>query len=77
MTDRTASNFLLSSIQHWGQSAEQREKATRDYVEAAGLKFGSTEANEWLEGVLKNLRRGEFHSEVRQLNAALEARKAA
>jgi hypothetical protein len=77
MPDQVANSFLLHGIQHWGQTAEQREKATRDYVEAAGLKFGSTEANEWLAGVLKNLQRGEFYSEVSQLQAAINARKAA
>ena len=74
--DRTAHTFLLQGIQHWGQTAEQREKATRAYVEAAGLTFGSEEANEWLDGTLKNLRRGEFNSEVRQLQEALADRQA-
>lgn len=77
MADRVAHTFLLQGIQHWGQSAEQREKATREFVAAAGLTFDSTEANEWLASVLKNLRRGEFNSEVSQLQAAIEARKIA
>jgi alpha-N-acetylglucosamine transferase len=75
--DRVAHRFLLQGIQLWGQTAEQREKATRDYVAAAGLMFGSKEANEWLAAVLKNLRRGEFNSEVRQLQEAIYARRAA
>lgn len=75
MSDRVAHTFLLQGIQHWGQTGEQREKATRAYVAAAGLMFGSTEANEWLAGVLKNLRRGEFNSEVQQLQDAIDARK--
>lgn len=74
--DRVSHTFLLQGIQHWGQTAEQREKATRDYVEAAGLRFGSNEANEWLSGVLKTLRRGEFNSEVRQLQDAIAERHA-
>jgi hypothetical protein len=72
MTDRVAHAFLLQGIQHWGQTAEQRERATRAYVEAAGLKFGSNEANEWLEVVLKNLRRGKFETEVEYLQSAIE-----
>ena len=34
-------------------------------------------AHAWLTGVLKNLKRGEYHSEIRQLNEALATRKAA
>lgn len=75
MTDRVVENYLLQGIQHWGQTAEQREKATRDFVEAAGLEFGTVEACKWLDGVLHNLRRGEFYSEVNQLQAAIDARK--
>jgi hypothetical protein len=75
--ERISRNFLLQGIQHWGQTAEQREKATRDYVEAAGLQFGTGKTDEWLNDVLKNLKRGEFNSEARQLQVAIEsARKA-
>lgn len=77
MNDRVAHNFLLQGIQHWGQTAEQREAATRAYVEAAGLKFGSTEANEWLAGVLRTLPRGKFESEVEHLQAAITAKAVA
>lgn len=77
MTDRVAHTFLLQGIQHWGQTAEQREAATRAYVAAAGLKFGSDEANKWLAEVIKNLRRGEFNDEVHQLQEAIRVRKAA
>lgn len=74
--ERISRNFLLQGIQNWGQTAEQREKATRDYVAAAGLQFGSGEADVWLNDVLKDLKRGEFNSEARQLQAAVEARAA-
>lgn len=74
--ERISRNFLLQGIQHWGQTAAQREKATRDYVVAAGIKFGTKEADDWLNGVVGNLQRGEFNSEARQLQAAIEARKA-
>jgi hypothetical protein len=74
--ERISRNFLLMGIQHWGQTAEKREEATREYVSAAGLKFGSKEASEWLAGVRKSLLRGEFNSEARQLQSAIEARKA-
>lgn len=77
MDDRVANRFLLQGIQDWGQTAEVRENAVRDYVAAAGLEFGSTEANEWLINVLRDLRRGEFSDEIRQLKAALDARTAA
>lgn len=75
--ERISRNFLLQGIQHWGQTAEQREKATRDYVAAAGIKFGTKEADDWLNGVLQKLQRGEFNSEARQLQAAIESRRAA
>jgi hypothetical protein len=75
--DRVAHTFLLVGIQHWGQTAEKREAATRAYVEAAGFRFGSTEANAWLDGVLKTLKRGELNSEVEQLQDAITARRAA
>lgn len=68
-------SYLGMGIQHWGQSAEQRENATRKYVEAAGLQFGTNEANEWLLSVNKNLRRGKFESEIAQLVTALESRR--
>lgn len=77
MNDRIAHTFLLQGIQHWGQTAEQREKATREYVSAAGLKFGTTEANEWLASILKNLRRGKFEDEIQQLQAAIAVRRTA
>jgi hypothetical protein len=34
-------------------------------------------AHAWLAGVLKNLKRGEYNSEIEQLNAAIEQRAAA
>lgn len=74
--EKIARSYLGLGIQHWGQTAEQRERATRDYVEVAGLKFGSTEANEWLSGVISSLRRGKFETEVEQLIAAINDRKA-
>lgn len=69
-----ARHFLLMGIQHWGQSTEKREEATRDYVQAAGLTFGTPESDAWLNIVLDSLVRGEFNSEARQLCAALDAR---
>lgn len=69
--DRVAHTFLLQAIQHWGQTEQQREKATRDFVEAAGVKFPSHEAVKFLDGVTRNLKRGEFNSEVRQLQEML------
>jgi hypothetical protein len=66
--------YLGMGIQDWGQTAEERENATRKYVEAAGLKFGTKEADQWLDGVLSNLRRGEFWSEVAQLGTAIKSR---
>jgi len=74
--EEIARTYLGLGIQHWGQTAEQRERATREYVEAAGLKFGSTEANEWLKSIVLNLRRGKFETEVEQLMAAITNRKA-
>lgn len=73
--EEIARTYLWLGIQQWGQTAEQREKATRAYVEAAGFKFGSTEANEWVMGVVQNLRRGKFETEVEQLIAALASRQ--
>jgi hypothetical protein len=73
--NRVANRFLLQGIQHWGQSDAEREKATRDYIEAAGLESGTEEANKWLANVLTNLRRGKFELEIEQLNTALEARQ--
>jgi hypothetical protein len=70
----TARNFLLRGIQDWGQSAEQREQATRDYVNAGRYVFGSREGNAWLDSVLAKLRRGEFNNEVEHLVTALDAR---
>lgn len=75
MTDRVAHTFLLQGIQHWGQTAEQRENATRAYVQAAGLTFGSDEANKWLEEVLKTLPRGRFEGEVAYLQEQIAIRK--
>ena len=69
-----ARKFLLRGIQDWGQSAADREQATREYVNAAHFVFGSREGNAWLDDVLKNIRRGEFNSEAEQLEAALDAR---
>lgn len=74
--EEIARSYLGLGIQYWGQTSEQREKATREYVEAAGLTFGSTEANEWLKGVILNLRRGKFETEVEQLIAAINNHKA-
>ncbi len=74
--ERIARDFLLQGIQHWGQTDEQRNAAARAYVEAAGLRFGSVEASNWLADVKQKLVRGEFNSEGRQLQAAIEARKA-
>jgi hypothetical protein len=73
--EEIARNYLGMGIQHWGQTAEQREMATREYVAAAGLQFGSTEANEWLKGVVLGLRRGKFEIEVEQLIAAIVRRQ--
>jgi aspartate aminotransferase-like enzyme len=75
--EEIARTYLGLGIQNWGQSVEQREKATRAYVEAAGLKFGSMEANEWIMGVVQNLWRGKFETEVDQLVAAITNRRAA
>jgi hypothetical protein len=75
--ERISRDFLLMGIQYWGQTAEKREEATRAYVAAAGLKFGTGEADRWLNVVLANLQRGEFNSEARQLQAAIEKQKAA
>lgn len=71
MAQDVARHFLLMGIQQWGQSVKDREKATRQYVAAAGKKFGSNEANEWLDVVLANLRRGKLETEVEQLAASL------
>lgn len=73
--EEIARTYLGLGIQQWGQTAEQREQATRAYVEAAGFKFGSAEANEWVMGVVQNLRRGKFETEVEQLIAALASRQ--
>ena len=75
--EEVARSYLGMGIQSWGQTAEQREKATREYIKAAGLMFGSSEATEWLSGVLRGLRRGRFEDEVEQLVAALKSRRSA
>lgn len=69
-------SYLGMGIQNWGQGADKREAATRKYVEAAGLTFGTTEADEWLSGVLGRLRRGKFETEIEQLMAAVSSRAA-
>jgi hypothetical protein len=69
-----ASRFLLRGIQDWGQSAADREQATRDYVNAARYVFGSREGNAWLDGVLLKLRRGKFEDELEQLTSAIDER---
>jgi hypothetical protein len=63
--------YLGMGLQDWGQTAEERENATRKYVAAAGKKFGTKEADEWLAGVVSNLQRGEFWNEVAQLGDAI------
>lgn len=75
--EQVAKHFLLRGIQHWGQTDEEREQATRKYVAAAGKEFGTREAEEWLKGVLSRLRRGKFETEVEQLIAALASAKEA
>ena len=69
-----ARRFLHMGIQHWGQSDVELSKATEAYLRAAGFK-NDIEGQKWLQGVLQNLRRGEFHDEVRQLVAALTTGK--
>lgn len=78
MSERIAETFLSLGIQNWGQTAEQRQKATDDYLRAAGFDLGTGReaADIWLKDVLRNLRRGEYYDEADQLRAALEARKA-
>lgn len=79
MDDRVAESFLSMGIQSWGQTAEQSKKATDAYLRAAGfeLERDRAAANEWLDGVKRNMRWGKFETEVEQLKAALEQRKAA
>ena len=66
-------------LQSWGQTAEQRNEATDNYLRAAGfmLERDREKATKWLGSVLRNLRRGKFETEVEQLQAAIEQRKAA
>ena len=92
--EAAAKDFLLMGIQEWGQSEDERARATARYLFDAGFEkitasgypiFGGmfpqkpiegpdgTEAFEWLNGILNNLKRGRFEDEVQQLTDALPA----
>jgi hypothetical protein len=73
--ERISRDCMLMCVQHWGQTKEQRDAATKAYVEAAGFEHGTNDATAWLRDVVLNLRRGEFNDECRQLQRALEARR--
>ena len=79
MNDHIANKFLSLGIQHWGQTAEQREEATNEYLRAAGFDLDQDRATAalWLQDVLAKMPRGKFEDEAEHLRAAIEQRKAA
>ena len=77
MEDRTAKTFLSLGIQSWGQSDEERKRATDDYLRGAGfdLHGDRKDADAWLKGVIDEMPWGKFECEVEHLEAALAKRR--
>lgn len=77
--EQIANKFLSLGVQHWGQSIEQREEATNEYLRAAGFDLDQDRAAAalWLQQVLAKMPRGRFEDEAAHLRSAIEHRRAA